>query len=106
MALDTAPAQHQDLADAIVTVMTATMMGSIDTMAEALDYPVPQTVLVETDQCRMFATRVDPKATLVLITPKTVGEGYLRYSARQILAKLAVAPSIDRSRREELVGEQ
>ena len=77
-----------DLVSEVVSVMAATMLGSIETMSEALGCPSPEHVAVETDACRLFATRVEPQALLVLIAPREVDRGVLQRCARQILGGL------------------
>jgi len=86
----------------VLSVMAATLMGSIETMIEALGCPSPRTVTVEAEEYRILATKVENQAILVIITPKTTGEALLRHTARQVSLQLAATPS--NSRRAEVVA--
>src|SRR3989304_8474581 len=46
-------------AENVVTVMSATLMGSIETLVQAVGRSCPQVVSVETDDRYLFCTRVD-----------------------------------------------
>lgn len=73
----------------VIAVMTATMVGSIETMLEAAGMPTPQSIIVRTDGNVILAHRVGARDILALIAPKQAREEYLRIVARRILAKVA-----------------
>jgi len=80
-----------DVQHEVVSVMAATMLGSIETMSEALGCPSPEFVAIETDVCRMLATKVEPHALLVLVADRKVGQRVLQASARRIVAEVSKA---------------
>ena len=73
----------------VVSVMAATLVGSVETMVGAVHCASPRTIRMETEQCQMLAARVDPKTILVLIAPSEVREAQIRQQARQIAAQVA-----------------
>ncbi|TLZ73154.1 MAG: hypothetical protein E6K10_00960 [Methanobacteriota archaeon] len=73
----------------VVSVMAATMVGSIETMSEALGCPSPERVWVETERCRMLATKVEPLGVLVLVAPRSESAEVLSRTARGIVGRLA-----------------
>ena len=80
----------------VVTVMAATMMGSIEAIAQAAGCPPPENVFVETDGCRLFALSLERQATLVLVASTAIAEQQLRTLASEIALRLFPA-SDDRS---------
>lgn len=82
----------------VVSVMAATMVGSIETMSEALGRPSPERVTVETERCRMLATKVEPLGVLVLVAPKGESPESLQRTTRRILDRLSRSPGSARSR--------
>ncbi len=77
-----------DLEADVVGVMAATMLASIDTLGGALGCPPSGRVAVETDRCRLLATRVEPNLLLVVLAPRTLDPGGLRREAGRILERL------------------
>lgn len=86
----------------VLSVMAATLIGSIETMIEALGCPSPRTVTVEAEEYRILATKVENRAILVLITPKATDEALLRHTVRQVSLQLAATPT--NSKRAEVVA--
>ncbi len=75
----------------VASVMAATLIGSIETLTEALRCPSPDRVVVETDTCRMLATRVEPQALLVLVAKCGVGRDVLQREASRVLPRVTEA---------------
>ncbi len=85
-----------DVPSEVVSVMAATMLGSIETMGEALGCPSPAFVVVETDRCQLVATKVEPLALLVLIAHRDAGKDVLQRTTREILKEIAKATREER----------
>ena len=68
--------------------MAATLVGSVETMVEALHRPSPQSIRLEAEECQMVVTRVDAKSILVLLAPITVREEQVRMQAAQLAARV------------------
>lgn len=83
----------------VLSVMSATLMASIDAMAEALGCSVPQTFSCETESCRVLAVRTELPITLILVAPKSVSEGYLRHLARQVFSQIPSSAGDARNQR-------
>src|SRR3989454_8369133 len=66
-----------DISREIVSVMAATMLGSIETMSEALGCPSPERVAVETERCRILAEKFEPHGVLGLVATKDLSAGAL-----------------------------
>jgi predicted regulator of Ras-like GTPase activity (Roadblock/LC7/MglB family) len=80
-----------DISREIVSVMAATMLGSIETISEALACPSPERALVETDRCRIFAETFEPHGVLVLVARKDLSADDLRRASLHIRARLSAA---------------
>ena len=77
----------------VVGVMTATLLASINMIAESVGCRAPTTVSVRCEESQLLATKVDDNAILVLIAPADTREAHLRRKTRHIVARLG-----DRSR--------
>ncbi len=75
----------------VACVMAATLIGSIETLSEALRCPSPEHVVVETETCRLLATRVEPQALLVLIARCGTGREALERVAQRVAPRLSEA---------------
>lgn len=73
----------------VVSVMAATMWGSLDTMIRALGGDTPRSAYLELEDRRMLAMHVEPNWTLLLVGPRTIGKRRLRRDAQRILERLA-----------------
>ena len=73
----------------IIGVMAATMWGSLETMLRAMGSPGPRSAVLEVDDWRMLAQRVDSNWMLLLIAPSTVGNRDLERHAQRIVQRLA-----------------
>lgn len=80
----------------VVSVMAATMLGSIATMGDALGRPEPERVAVETEDFRVLALSAEPRTVLVLVAPKAEPIGALNRAARRILDGIVGAGRMSR----------
>ncbi len=72
----------------VLTVMAATMWGSLDTMIRTLGGEGPRYVLVEVEGRRILAMQVEPNWTLLLVAPRSLGKRRLRQEAQRILVRV------------------
>ena len=72
----------------VLEVMAATMVGSVETLLEALGCSTPQSIMLEADEHRVLVTRCGAQTSLVLVTSRTVGEAVLRHESLRILRQL------------------
>lgn len=77
----------------VVSVMAATMLASVDTIIESIGGPTSEAVSVDTDAHQIVATKVNSRAFLVVIAPKTVSRSVVRKTMRELIAHLAAAES-------------
>ena len=75
----------------VISVMAATLWGSLDTMVRALGGAGPRSAMVEVEDRRILATLVEPNWTLLLIAPRSVGKRRLRHEAQRLLQEVARA---------------
>jgi predicted regulator of Ras-like GTPase activity (Roadblock/LC7/MglB family) len=92
---------REDIRLDVVSVMAATMLASVDTIIEAIGGHASQVVSLETDEHQIVATKVDSKAFLIVIAPKTVHRSVIRKTMRDLLAQLSAASKLVRPRMEE-----
>ncbi|TLZ52756.1 MAG: hypothetical protein E6K18_02185 [Methanobacteriota archaeon] len=72
----------------IISVMTATLLGSVESIVLAMGCESPQVLRVESERCQMLATRLTSPEVLVVFAPREVSEARVRRSMREIAAKL------------------
>lgn len=72
----------------IVSVMAATMWGSLDTMVRSLGGEAPRSAYLEVEDRRMLALQVEPNWTLLLVGPSSIGKRRLRREAQRILERM------------------
>lgn len=77
----------------VVSIMAATMVGSLETMLETLGSASPRAMSVVAGGSRLFLQKVEPQALLVLVARETVPDSHLREAARRLLARVPSAPS-------------
>jgi len=77
----------------VVSVMAATMLASVDTIIESIGGLTPDVISVDTDAHQIVATKVNSRAFLVVIAPKTVSRTVVRKTMRGLNARLAEAAS-------------
>jgi predicted regulator of Ras-like GTPase activity (Roadblock/LC7/MglB family) len=80
-----------DIPREVVSVMAATMIGSIETMSEALGFPTPERTAVETERNRMLAEKFEPQGLLVLVATNDLSTEALQRASRQMLDRLSAA---------------
>jgi len=77
----------------VVSVMAATMLASVDTIIESIGGPTPEEISVDTESHQIVATKVNSRAFLVVIAPKSVNRAIVRKTMRELIAHLAAAPA-------------
>ena len=77
----------------VVSVMAATMLASVDTIIESIGSPTSEEISVDTGSHQIVATKVNSRAFVVVIAPKTVNRAIVRKTMRELIAHLAAAPS-------------
>lgn len=75
----------------VMSVMAATLWGSLDTMVRTLGGTGPRSAMLEVEGRRIFATVVEPNWTLLLVAPRSVGKRRLRNEAQRLLERVARA---------------
>jgi len=75
----------------VVSVMAATMLASVDTIVEALGGPSSRSISITSGDRQIVATKVGSQAFLFVVAPKTVGQGYVRKTVRELVAHLGAA---------------
>ncbi len=72
----------------VISVMAATMWGSLDTMVRTLGGEGPRSALFEVEGRRILAMLVEPNWTLLLVAPRAVGKRRLRHEAQTIVERI------------------
>lgn len=72
----------------VISVMAATMWGSLETLIRALGGAGPRSAVVEVEDRRILATLVEPHWTLLLVAPRSVGTRRLHAEARRVLERV------------------
>lgn len=75
----------------VMSVMAATLWGSLDTMVRTLGGTGPRSAMLEVEDRRMLATLVEPNWTLLLVAPRSVGKRRLRNEAQRLVEQVAHA---------------
>ena len=78
----------------VVSVMSATMLASAETIVESLGGPPTNFVSVDAGDRRMIATRVNGQTFLIVIASQRIGRAYLRRASAQLAARLAAASTV------------
>ena len=73
----------------VVSVMAATMWGSLDTMLCTLGSRAPRSALLEIEDRRILMQLVEPNWALLLVAPATVDKRRLSHVAHQILDRIS-----------------
>ncbi len=73
----------------VISVMAATMLGSIETIAGVFGWPRVASIEIETEQHRMLVRQVNSSAFLVIMSPTSTRPSVLRKEARRIAARIA-----------------
>lgn len=72
----------------VITVMAATMLGSLETLVETLGESTPESLSLTTGKTRIYLQKLEPQAALVLVAPASVSEAQLRDTARRLVSRL------------------
>ena len=80
----------------VVSIMAATMVGSLETMLETLRSVSPPSISVVAGGNRLLLQKVEPQSLLVLIARESVPESHLRETARRLLTRVPAAPEAPR----------
>jgi predicted regulator of Ras-like GTPase activity (Roadblock/LC7/MglB family) len=73
----------------VISVMAATLWGSLDTMIRTLGGTGPRSAVLEVEDRRILAILVDPNWTLLLIAPSSMSLRRLRRTAEHLLGQVA-----------------
>lgn len=83
---------RRGLREDVLTVMSATMTGSVDVLLEELRGRRPRQILVEADDRRLMVVRTREDALLVLLAPKNLSRLRLTAVAQELIRRLADLP--------------
>ena len=72
----------------VLTVMAATLVGSVDTLVGALGVASPPEVTLTVDGRRIFVAKVNPQVAILIVASITMSEGSLRTIARRIAERI------------------
>ena len=73
----------------VISVMAATMIGSVDTLLEALDGRSPPSMDLEAGGHRLLASRADTQCALVLISAASVSRNTLREESDRLVSLIS-----------------
>ncbi len=82
----------------VISVMAATLWGSLDTMIRTLGGSGSRYAAVEVEDRRILVLQVEPNWTLLLIAPRSVGRRRLRATAQRLLERIAAARKVPLTR--------
>ncbi len=77
----------------VLTVMAATLVGSVDTLVGALGVASPPEVSLTVDGRRIFVVKVNPQIAILIVASITMTESSLRTIARRIAEKIPLPSS-------------
>lgn len=72
----------------VLTVMAATLLGSVDTLLETLGQPAPPAVFLKVGGKRLLLQPVDHRRSLLVIAEERVTERAMAHFARGVLSQL------------------
>ena len=78
----------------IVSVMSATMLASIDTIVEALGGPTSKSISVSAGDHQLVASKIGSQAFLCVIGPSSMSQRTLQNTIRRISARLNAPSSV------------
>ena len=93
---------RNDVPQNVISVMAATMIGSVATLLEALGGRSPPTIEIEAGEHRMHVSRADPQSVIVLVAPLSVSGQSLREESDRLASVLSRPPE-DRMREQPTV---
>lgn len=77
----------------VVSVMSATLMGSVDTLLETLRDPGSSLMVIVAERRKIVLQKVEPSSAIVLIAPSDASEAWLREVLGRIMARLPSPPA-------------
>ncbi len=80
---------HEPAPREVMSVMAATMWGSLDTLIRSLGGEAPRGAYLEVQDRRMLVRLVEPNWILLLVGPRTAGKRRLRQEAQRIADRLS-----------------
>jgi len=94
---------RNDVPQNVISVMAATMIGSVATLLEALGGRSPPSIDIEAGEHRMHVSRADPQSVIVLVAPLAVSGQALREESVRLASVLSRPPE-DRIREQPTVA--
>jgi len=83
---------RNDVPHNVISVMAATMIGSVSTLLEALGGRSPPSIDIEAGEHRMHVSRADPQSVIVLVAPLVVSGQALREESDRLASVLSRLP--------------
>jgi predicted regulator of Ras-like GTPase activity (Roadblock/LC7/MglB family) len=80
----------RDVSREVATVMSATLVGSVQGLVEAFGCPTPKTINVSTEHCHIVARTVERDAILVLFAPRGVPRRQIEPIADRLAEQVAL----------------
>lgn len=72
----------------VISVMAATLWGSLDTLIRTLGGAGPRSASLEVEDRRMLVMQVEPNWTLLLVAPRSTGRRRLRATAQRLMERV------------------
>ena len=94
---------RNDVPQDVVSVMAATMIGSVETLLEALEGERPPSIDIEAGGQRIHVSRADHQSVIVLVAPVSVSSEVLREESNRLASVLSGIPE-DRIREHPTVA--
>jgi len=95
---------RNDVRQDVISVMAATMIGSVSTLIEALGGRSPSSIAIEAGDHRMHVSRADPQLVIVLLAPLSVSGQALREESDRLASVLSRPPPEHRIREQPTVA--
>ncbi len=83
---------RHDVPTEVVTVMAATLLGSIETMSIALGAPSPREVALIVDSRRLLSFKLNPDVAILVVASVQTSDTDLRAVATRIVRRLPPFP--------------
>ena len=72
----------------VISVMAATLWGSLDTIVRTLGGSGPRYAMLEVEERRILVSQVGPNLTLLLVAQRSLGTRRLRSTAQRIVERV------------------
>ena len=86
---------HRGLRQEVLSIMSATLTGSVEMLLEEIRGRKPRQILVEADDRRLLVSRTGDDALLVLVAPLSVSKSRLTALASDLLRQIAALPEVE-----------